>query len=259
MIHDVVVLKFGGTALRSTARLRRAAARIRYHIEQGSRPVAVVSARGRSTDGLVRAAERLGVHDTCGRELDRLLATAEDRSAALLAIACSKLGIPARSLRGGEAGIQADGDHAEGQIEAVETSSIRSLLDEEIVPIVSGFQGVRRDGETITLGRGGSDTTAIAIAEALDAAPCHIVTDVPAVYDRDPAAHPDASPLDVLDHATLVALAESGARVLHPEAARLAMRHSIPLRIYDYRAPIRGRIGGTRVDAIGCVNKTVTA
>lgn len=294
-MSETVVLKFGGTALSTPSRLRRAAARIRYCLRHGERPVVVVSARGRATDGLVRTAARVGMpgltaetemtdetagHDSalqpavtvcedpledaltgaCEREFDRLLATGEDRAAALLAIACARLGVPARSLRGGEAGIRAAGAHARGRICAVDTTSLHALLAEGTVPIISGFQGIRADGETLTLGRGGSDTTAVVLADALGPVPCHIITDVPAVYDRDPTAWPDAAPFEVLDHAALVALAEAGAQVMSPEAARLAERYHVPLRIYDFRAPINDEVGGTRVGSTRSENTTpVTA
>lgn len=271
-MSDAVVLKFGGTSLGTLARVRRAAARIRHHVRRGRRVVVVVSARGRTTDRLARAAAGLapaGYHNTdvvpaapsgaavnasiTARELDRLLATGEDRSAALLALACARLGLAARSLRGGEAGIRVEGEHGHGQIREVDAAAVRCCLEEGIVPIVCGFQGEREDGETLTLSRGGSDTTAVALAAALadrpGEVPCHIVTDVPAVYDRDPARHPDAVPFGRLNHAALVALTESGARVIHPEAARLAEHHRVPLLIYSYRAPITGAPRGTRVDA----------
>ncbi|HEX7120109.1 MAG TPA: hypothetical protein VF212_15045 [Longimicrobiales bacterium] len=244
-----VVLKFGGTSLGTARRVRRAAARVRRHVERGERPVVVVSAAGHTTDRLLARVGRLGAADAApdaGRELDRALATGEDRSAAVLALALWLEGVPARSLRGGEAGIVAEGAFGAGTIRHVLPHPLLELLDRGIVPVVSGFQGERLDGETVTLGRGGSDTSAVAIAAALDAAPCHIVTDVDAVYDRDPAIHADARPFAALDHDALVALAESGAEVLCADAARLARRHAVPLAIYHYRAPIAAP-RGTRV------------
>jgi aspartate kinase len=112
--------------------------------------------------------------------------------------------------------------------------------------VVAGFQAVRDDGETVTLGRGGSDTSAVALAAALGSAECHIVTDVPAVYDRDPRAHADARRIGEIDPLALVVLAEAGARVVHPTAARLALERGVPLRVYHHRATLSGR-GGTVV------------
>jgi aspartate kinase len=270
MNDDVIVLKFGGTSLASPRRVRRAAARVRAHLRRGRRVVVVVSAAGHETDRLlarIRAVTGWELHpappespappapgDRDGRrdarrevrrEIDRVLATGEDRSAGLLALALRALGIPARSLRGGEAGITATGEFGAGSIERVEPAPLRRLLDCGIVPVISGFQGERHDGETLTLGRGGSDLSAIALAAALGPAPCHIVTDVDAVYDSDPRANPAARAFTTMEHAELVALTEAGAAVVHPRAARLAETFRVPLRVYGYHAPRGG--GGTRI------------
>jgi aspartate kinase len=127
----------------------------------------------------------------------------------------------------------------------VDAGRIERLLGDGVVPVIAGFQGVRGDGETVTLGRGSSDTTAVAIAAALGAE-CHVVTDVSAVHDRDPRVDAAARSLRVLDHHALLALAEAGARVVHPEAARRARDGGVPVRVYGFRAPLHGR-GGTRV------------
>jgi aspartate kinase len=273
MSGDVVVLKFGGTSLGSPGRVRRAARRIRAHRRRGWAVVAVVSAMGHATDRILRWAAEVApgqpvapvggaVDDEAprgtgweregaafgrdlGRELDRALATGEDLSAALLALALTAIGVPARSLRGGEAGVWGGGAFGAGEIRRVDCGPIRRLLADGVVPVVSGFQAARDDGETVTLGRGGSDTSAVAIAAALGAARCDIVTDVDAVYDRDPRLDPAARRFESLDYASLVALAEGGAQVVHPAAARLAARYGVPLRVYAYRAPWRG--GGTTI------------
>lgn len=242
----VLVLKFGGTSLGSAARVRRAARRVAAHVRRGRRVAVVVSARGHATDRIVRllGAVSAGVRPD-PREADRALATGEDLSAALLASSLAGLGVPARSLRGGEAGVWAQGGFCGGRIEDVDPAPLRALLDAGVVPVVSGFQGTREDGETVTLGRGGSDTSAVAIAAALGA-DCHIVTDVDAVYDRDPNRHADAQPIGEMDPLALVVLAEGGATVVHPQAARLALVHRVSLRVYSHRAPLSGR-GGTVV------------
>lgn len=262
-----VVIKFGGTSLATARRVRLAARRVAAHVRRGRRVVVVVSAAGGATDGILRRARALvpggsaadptsgsgRALDRCSevarqsaaRELDRALATGEDRSAALLALALNALEIPARSLRGGEAGILAQGDHGCGHIRAVDPAWLVALMDAGVVPVVSGFQGERVDGETVTLGRGASDATAVALAAAL-VAECHIVTDVAAVYDRDPNSQPGALRLAKLEHGELLALAVSGARVIQAEAARLAAAASVPMRIYAFDSPLSGR-GGTVV------------
>jgi aspartate kinase len=205
-----------------------------------------VSATGRTTDRILRRVVSIaGSTETTElrREVDRALATGEDLSAALLAVALQAVGIRARSLRGAEAGIRTEGTFGDGRIQTVDPAVLEGLLERGIVPVVSGFQGADVDGETTTLGRGGSDTTAVALAAALGSVPCHIVTDVTAVHDRDPRRHADARAFPVLDHDQLVALAESGATVMHAPAARLARDHGVPLRIYHFRSSLTGREG----------------
>lgn len=256
MNDDILVLKFGGTSLASPRRVRRAAARVRAHRRRGRRVVVVVSAAGRETDRLLARIGAVAPHVAApnasapglvereaAREIDHVLATGEDRSAGLLALALRALGVPARSLRGGEAGIGAVGEFGAGSIQRVAPGVLLRLLGRGVVPVISGFQGQRGDGETVTLGRGGSDISAIALAAALGPAPCHIVTDVAAVYDSDPRDNPTARPFASLGYEELVALTEAGAAVVHPRAAHLAAAHQVPLRVYRYDAPWSG--GGT--------------
>ena len=240
------VIKFGGTSLATAARVLRAAARVRAHLRRGRSVVVVVSAAAGATDRILARAARVS-GAAAARETDRALATGEELSAALLAAALVASGVRARSLRGGEAGVEAVGEFGAGGIRRVHDVSLRRLLERGIVPVVSGFQGRRDDGETLTLGRGGSDTSAVAIAAALRA-PCDIVTDVEGVFDRDPRTDPAALRHDELTHAELLELADAGARVVHPAAARLALEHGVDLRIYHFRAPLSGR-AGTRVRA----------
>ncbi len=233
-----VVLKFGGTSLQTSARVRRAARRVAGRAADGMPVAVVVSARGDATDRILSELRRIGREGRADRESDRALATGEDLSAAFFAAALSALGVRALSLRGDEAGVCAAGAFGAGRIERIESPRLRALLAAGCVPVVAGFQGGRADGETVTLGRGGSDTSAVALAVALGAAACEIVTDVEAVFDRDPRLHPGARPLASLSHETLLGLAERGAQVVHPDAARLAARFRLPLRVYSYRAPL---------------------
>ncbi len=248
--RETLVVKFGGTSLGTPARIRRAARRVAAFVSGGRRVVAVVSAMGHTTDHIL---ETLGALETrrgegpVGREVDRALATGEDLSAALLAAALNALGVPARSLRGGEAGVRAAGAFGSARVSHVDARKLRGLLARGIVPVVSGFQGVRDDREVATLGRGGSDTSAVAIAAALGPAPCHIVTDVDAVYDRDPRRHSDARPLRRLSHGQLLDLSRSGAQVVATEAARLAEAHGVMLRVLGYDAPPQDEDCGTWV------------
>jgi aspartate kinase len=245
---DTLVLKFGGASLATGRRVRLAARRIAAHSHRGRRVVAVVSAAGRSTDAiLTRAAALSGGVARSSRELDRALATGEDRSAALLALALESIHVRARSLRGGEAGLLARGPFGRGRIRCVVPDAILQVLDAGVVPVVSGFQAARQDGEVVTLGRGASDTTAVALAAALGAE-CHLVKEVAAVYDTDPRTSAGAHRLGRMNHGELVALAAAGAKVVQSEAALLARREGVLLRVYAFDAPLSGR-GGTVVTA----------
>jgi len=244
-----LVVKFGGTAIGNPARMRRAARRVEALAKQGRAVVVVVSAMGRRTDQILRWAE-----EACGaprgarwtRELDRALATGEELSVGLFAAALCARGVRAVGLRGGEAGVRVEGEFGAGRLREVRPGRITALLAAGQVPVIAGFQGQRADGETVTLERGGSDLSAVSIAAALGPCPCHIVTDVDAVYTRDPRLDPAARRLAELTHLEMVALAEAGAHVVHAGAARLAHAVGVPLRVYSYRAPI-GRPAGTLV------------
>lgn len=246
----LLVAKFGGAALAGRGRVRRAARRVAA-LGRHSRVLVVVSAAGAETDRLLARAASLAPVTAArsghvGREVDRLLATGEDRSAALLALALHGIGVPARSLGGGEAGIVARGPFGEGAIEDIDTTSLRRLLAAGIVPVVSGFQARRPDGELVTLGRGASDVTAVALAVALGADGCHLVKDVDGIHDRDPRLHPDARPVRWMDHADLLAHTAAGTGAIHAGAAAIAARHRLPLRVYAYPSP-PDEPGGTEV------------
>ena len=250
--RGVLVIKFGGTSLASTARVRLAARRIRGLLRRGWIPVVVVSAAGATTDQLLRRLRRVvgGEPDATAAAaalshvtsaIDRVLATGEDRSAALLAAALAGLGIPAVSVRAHEAILRAKGPHGAASLEGLEAGQISSALLAGVIPVVAGFQGVRNDGTLVTLGRGSSDTTAVFIAAEVGARECHIVTDVDGVYDRDPRLTSTARRLGRLSSDALVALCEGGAEVVHPDAARQARTASMTLRIYHYQAPFGRR------------------
>jgi aspartate kinase len=247
MSQSIVVLKFGGTSLATPSRLRLAARRVRAHLRRGEVPVVVASALGYTTDRILRRLERFGINSAfAAREVDRALATGEALSSAMLAGCLRNLGIGAISLSGGEAGFEGSGEFGRGTIASLDVFPIRRLLAGGVVPVIAGFQARRPDGETVTLGRGASDITAVALAAALGPVTCHIVTDVGGVYDRDPNLHTAARPYRALNHDELLRLAEAGAQVVHPAAAKWALDHRVPLCIYSYRA-VFGEEYGTRV------------
>src|SRR6058998_3767678 len=194
---EIVVMKFGGTSVAGAADIKRAAQRIVAAREEGKRVVAVLSARGKTTDDLVDMAYE--VSDTpAAREMDMLLSTGERISCALCAMAIHDLGYNAISLTGSQAGIVTDSSHTKARILDVRADRIRSALDEDRIVLVAGFQGVSTTKDVTTLGRGGSDTTAVALAAAIGADVCEIYTDVAGVFSADPRVVPDARKLSVV-------------------------------------------------------------
>ncbi len=224
----LIVQKFGGSSLADLERLRRAAGIAAEARRRGNELIVVVSAAGDSTDELMEAARRILPHPPA-RELDALLATGEQRSAALMAMMLASLGQSARSFSGPQAGIFTDGRHGEAKILTVEPARLRRSLDEGEIAVVAGFQGRSPAGDLSTLGRGGSDTTAAALAAVLGAGRCEIYTDVDGIYTADPRLLPSARLLPEIDSRDMLLLARAGSQVLHPGSVRLAMEKAVPL------------------------------
>ena len=225
----MIVQKFGGTSVKSLARIKNVASIIARAAEQHS-VVAVVSAMGDTTDYLVKLAHQAS--DTPNRrELDALLATGEQISAALVAMALNDLNAPAVSLTGAQLGITTESIHTAARIVDINAERVRRYLDDGFIVIAAGFQGTTPEGDTTTLGRGGSDTTAVALAAALGASACDIFTDVSGVYTADPNIVPTARLLKEISYEEMLEMARVGAQVLHPRAVELARKHSIPVRV----------------------------
>jgi aspartate kinase len=224
---EIVVMKFGGTSVAEPDDIRRAAGRIVAARQAGKRVVAVLSARGKTTDELVQMAHE--VSDTpAAREMDMLLSTGERISCALCAMAIHDLGHNAISLTGSQAGIVTDSSHTKARILDVRADRIRDALDEDRIVLVAGFQGVSGDSRDVTtLGRGGSDTTAVAIAAALGAEVCQIYTDVRGVFSADPRLVEDARLLPYVSFEEMLEMAASGARVLQLRSVEYARNHNI--------------------------------
>ena len=232
----LLIQKFGGSSLAGLERLRRAAQIVLDAREQGCRLVVVVSAAGDSTDELIDMAHAIDPSPPL-REMDALISTGEQQSAALMAIQLQKLGAPARSFSGWQAGIRTDARHGEAQITRIEPTRLQEALDAGLVAVVAGFQGLTDAGDASTLGRGGSDTTAVALAAALKADRCEIYTDVDGIYTADPRLIPEARRLSRIDSRDMLALSEAGSQVLHPESVRLAIRHGVDLRLLSSFVP----------------------
>jgi len=225
----MLVQKFGGTSVKSLARIKNVARIIARAAEQHPL-VAVVSAMGDTTDYLVKLADQASKSPS-RRELDALLATGEQISAALVAMAVNDLGSPAVSLTGAQLGITTESIHTAARIVDINTERVRRHLNEGFIVVAAGFQGTTADGDTTTLGRGGSDTTAVALAAALGASACDIFTDVSGVYTADPNIVPTARLLNEVSYEEMLEMARVGAQVLHPRAVELARKHRIPVRV----------------------------
>jgi aspartate kinase len=226
----VVVWKFGGTSVGDHDRLRAVAERLVAAQRQGNRVVAVLSAMGKATDGLCELAYQMSALPP-RREFDALLSVGESISCALASMAVHGLGSRAVSLNGAQAGILTDGQHGNARVRAVHPHRIIEALDDGAIVLVTGFQGISGDGDVTTLGRGGSDASAVALAAALGVAQCDIFTDVPGVFTADPRVVPDARKLTSLRHKEMLEMAEAGAAVLAPRSVELALAHGIDIHL----------------------------
>jgi len=227
---NIVVMKFGGSSVADATCIKRVAGRIVSARKAGHPVVAVVSARGDTTDDLIQMAKEISDNPPA-REMDMLLSTGERISAALLAMAIYDLGYDAISLTGSQAGIVTDTVHTKAKILDIKPNRIRKALDEDRIVLVAGFQGVSTAQDVTTLGRGGSDTTAVALAAALGAEVCEIYTDVEGVFTTDPRIVPEARKLDTISNEELLELAASGAKVMMARSVEVARRYDVPLHI----------------------------
>ena len=239
----LIVQKYGGTSLADAEKLLRAARRAVDLARQENKVVVVVSAQGQTTDEMIQKALQVNRRGST-REMDAYLAAGEQMSAALMAMAIGALGQSAVSFTGAQAGIQTDGVHGNARILSMDTAKIRRELDAGKIVVVAGFQGVDPSGDVTTLGRGGSDTTAVALAAYLGADRCRIYTDVDGVYDRDPRIHPDARRFDRIGYARMLSLIENGAQVLHGRSVELARDHGIEVEVLSAFTDTPGTIVG---------------
>jgi aspartate kinase len=227
----LVVMKFGGTSVGDTEKLKAVARRLAAAREQGAKVVAVLSAMGSTTDELIRLAHEVSAHPH-PREYDMLVSTGERISNALCAMAIHDLGHEAVSFTGSQAGIVTDGSHTKAKIVEVRGQRIHEALEEDRIVLVAGFQGVSTSTHDVTtLGRGGSDTTAVALAAALGADACEIFTDVPGIFTADPRIVPNALKLDAITYDEMLEMAASGARVMMARSIEIARSYGVKLRV----------------------------
>src|SRR6201996_6315716 len=224
--QPTVVMKFGGTSVADAERIKRAARRIVAQRESGKRVVAVLSARGKTTDELIEMAEEVSPYPD-PREMDMLLSTGERISCALCAMAINDLGHRAISLTGSQAGIVTDASHTKARILEVRADRIREALNDDLIVLVAGFQGVSTSRDVTTLGRGGSDTTAVALAAAIGAEVCEIYTDVAGVFTADPRVVSGARKLPMVSFEEMLEMAASGAKVLQLRSVEYARTHGV--------------------------------
>ncbi len=251
---SIIVQKYGGSSVADVARIRRVAARVRARRAEGHQLVVVVSAMGDTTDELLKLAKQVSA-DPPRRELDMLLTCGERISVALLSMALQELGVPAISFTGSQSGIITDESHASARILEVRPVRILEELGRDKVVIVAGYQGVSREREVTTLGRGGTDTTAVALAAALSAEACEIFSDVDGVFSADPRVVPQAHKLQALGYDEMAELASAGARVLNAQAVEWAKANEVV--IHALHAHAAGT--GTRIPGVPAGHPPVTA
>jgi aspartate kinase len=226
----LIVQKYGGSSVADAERIKHVARRIALARDKGNQVVVVVSAMGDSTDELIELAYQVA-GEPSERELDLLLSTGEIVSSTLLAMALRDIGYEAISLSGAQAGIQTDSAHRRARIIKIDSKRVIKELQKERIVIVAGFQGVTGEMDITTLGRGGSDTTAVALAASLGAGVCQIYTDVDGVYTADPRLVPGAGPLAEIGYEEMLELATYGARVMHPRAVELGELYHVPVLV----------------------------
>ncbi len=224
----LIVQKYGGTSVADTERIKAVAERVVSVAKEGNQVIVVVSAMAGETDKFIGFANEI-TDSPDEREMDLLLSSGERITSALMAMAIQKLGHKSMSLTGRQVGIMTDSSHTRAMIEEIEASRLKIALDEGKVPVVAGFQGINELQDVTTLGRGGSDTTAVAIAAALKADACEIYTDVEGVYTADPRIVPDARKLDRISYDEMLEMASLGAKVLHGRSVEYAKKYDVPM------------------------------
>ncbi len=226
----LIVQKYGGTSVGSTERIQAVAEKVKKYHDAGNQVVVVVSAMSGETNRLIALAEEITPRPSA-REMDVLLSTGEQVTIALLSMALHHLGVDARSYTGGQVHIRTDSAHSKARILDIDGERVKSDLDAGRVVVVAGFQGTDENGNITTLGRGGSDTTAVAMAAALNADECQIFTDVDGVYTTDPRVEPNARKLDRITFEEMLELASSGSKVLQIRSVEFAGKYNVPLRV----------------------------
>ena len=251
---SLIVQKFGGSSVRDAQRIRNVAGIIAETYLEGNDVLVVLSAQGDTTDDLIAKAEEINSHPS-KREMDMLLATGEQISVALCAMALESMGLPCVSLTAWQVGIQTTAVHGDARIKRIDSERVQAELDQHRIVLITGFQGMDRAGDVTTLGRGGSDTSAVALAAAFRAKLCQIYTDVDGVYTADPRIVPNARHLDEITYDEMLELSSQGAGVLHNRSVELAKKFRVDLEVLSSLE----RKPGTKVKEVTKVEKTTIA
>ena len=251
---SLIVQKFGGSSVRDAQRIRNVAGIIAETYLEGNDVLVVLSAQGDTTDDLIAKAEEINSHPS-KREMDMLLSTGEQISVALCAMALESMGLPCVSLTAWQVGIQTTAVHGDARIKRIDSERVQAELDQHRIVLITGFQGMDRAGDVTTLGRGGSDTSAVALAAAFRAKLCQIYTDVDGVYTADPRIVPNARHLDEITFDEMLELASQGAGVLHNRSVELAKKFRVDLEVLSSLE----RKPGTKVKEVTKVEKTTIA
>ncbi|NRA08780.1 MAG: aspartate kinase [Myxococcales bacterium] len=228
---SLIVQKFGGTSVADPERIQNVAARVVETAKAGHRVAVVVSAMSGETDRLDTLAEQFGGREENPREYDVLVSTGEQVTIALLSMSIRQLGQPARSFTAAQMGLRTDAAHSRARIERIDREVLMATLEEGAVAVLAGFQGVDAEGNITTLGRGGSDTSAVAVAAAIEADVCEIYTDVDGVFTADPRVVPAARKLERISYDEMIEMASLGAKVLQIRSVRFAMRYDVPIHV----------------------------
>ena len=229
MGNNIIVHKYGGSSVATTDKIKNISKHLIEVQKSGKKLVVVVSAMGKTTDGLIKLAKEISSNPN-KRELDRLMSTGEEQTIALLSMALIEMGAKAISLTGAQAGIKTLGIHTKNTIDSIDNTSILNYLNEGNIVIVAGFQGINENGDVTTLGRGGSDTSAVALACSLGAE-CRIYTDVDGIYTIDPRVYPNSKKLEYISYEEMMELAYLGAGVMEPRAVELGFKYGIPIYV----------------------------
>ncbi|MDP7038590.1 MAG: aspartate kinase [Myxococcota bacterium] len=245
----LLVQKYGGSSVGTLEKIRNVANRVCVEREKGTGLVVVVSAMQGETDRLLNLVQQI-TQRPGEREVDALVSTGEQVSAALLAITLESMGVPARSMSGAQMRIQTDGHFSRARIKHVDQDAFKTALDAGEVVVATGFQGVDSAGNVTTLGRGGSDTSAVALAAALNADECEIYTDVLGVFTADPRICPQAAKLDEICFEEMMEMASQGSKVLQIRSVELAMNHNVPIRVRSTFSEDRGTLVHNEDDAL---------